>query len=123
MGGNSMGQDFRSFTFGESSGIVIGIFLAIILFLAASITIKAIRNYLEDKKKFGWIYELSKSKDFTKSEIEDLKEISAENQIKNEDQLYRILHSVKMLSSTRRKLLFDTKEKSTPTRQVRRPAR
>ncbi|RKY85819.1 hypothetical protein DRQ09_06795 [candidate division KSB1 bacterium] len=116
-----MGQDLRNFTFGGSSGIVVGVFLAIILFLTVYITYKLLKNYLEDKKKFGWIYELAKSKNFTRTEIQDLKEVAIENQIKNEDQLYRILHSVKMLSSTRRKLLFDTKEKTTPPKQAKRP--
>ena len=116
-----MGQDFSNFNFGGSSGFVIIIFAVIFLFIAIYVAYKILNSYLKDKKKFGWIYELAKSRDFSKSQIQDLKEVSEENQIKNLDQLYRVLHSVKMLSSTRRKLLFDPKEKPKSTEGTKRP--
>ena len=118
-----MGQDFRNFTFGGSSGVVIIVFVGIIVLLGIFIAYKILNDYLKDRKKFGWIYDLAGEKDFSKTEIQDLKEVSVENQIKNVDQLYRVLHSVKMLSSTRRKLLFDTKEKSKTSRETKKPVR
>jgi len=118
-----MGQDFRNFTFGGSSDVVIVVFIGIIVLLALYIAYRILSDYLKDKKQFGWIYELANQKDFTKTEVQDLKEVSAENQIKNVDQLYRVIHSVKMLSSTRRKLLFETKEKSRTNKKTKRPVR
>ena len=118
-----MGQDFKNFNFGASSTAVIFIFVGIILLVAFYVAYKILNDYLRDRKRFGWIYELAKSKDLTKAQIKDLKEVSEENRIKNLDQLYRVLHSVRMFSSTRRKLLFDTKEKPKSTGETRRPVR
>ena len=114
-----MNQTMDNFNFGGGSGITIFIFVVVILGIAGYIIFKYLRNYLADRKKFGWIYELSESKDFTKSELQDLKECAAENDIKNADQLYRVLHSVKMLSSTRRKLYFDDKDKKKSPKEAK----
>jgi len=118
-----MGQDFKNFSFGGSSNVVIIIFVGILVFLACYIVYKILSDYLKDRKEFGWIYDLAKSKELSKSQIQDLKEVSKENQIKNLDQLYRVLNQVKMLSSTRRKLLFDTPAKPRSSGGTKRPVK
>ena len=97
------------FNFGGASPLEIYIFIGIVLVIFGYIALRLLKIYREDRKKFRWIYELAKSIDFTRAEIQDLKDVSKENNIKNDDQLYRILHSVIMLPSTRKKLYFGTK--------------
>jgi len=98
------------FNFGGASPLELYIIGGLLVILFGYILFLLLKNYREDRKKFGWLYELSKETYLTGMEIDDLKEIAEENEINNPDQLYRVIHSVRMRASTRRKLLFGSKE-------------
>ena len=111
------------FNFGGASPLIIAVFVGVIVIVVGYICFRIIKNYYYERKRFGWIYDLASQLDLTRTEIQDLKETALENDIVNVDQLYRILHSVKMMPSTRKKLYFGTKESDSKAKKTVKPAR
>ena len=118
-----MSEVLPGFAFRRASTLEIYIFFVFVLYFLGMLLYKMFKYYVWDKKKFKWIYDLAKTKDFTKTEIQDLKEISVENGVKSTEQLYRIISSVRMLSSTRRKLYKIARDGNIPGRRIMEPIR